>query len=110
MPKADIQPLAGRFEEAITAASTAPVSDGAVTWSVESYGIQRIDDDPAHQRDAKQFFMGNRYLPEGNIIHIESDGSNGLWVVSDSADATAVTHIRMVELSYTCLLYTSRCV
>ncbi|MBC5737485.1 Ig-like domain-containing protein [Lawsonibacter faecis] len=101
MPKADIQPLAGRFEEAITAASTAPVSDGAVTWSVESYGIQRIDDDPAHQRDAKQFFMGNRYLPEGNIIHIESDGSNGLWVVSDSADATAVTHIRMVELSYT---------
>lgn len=41
--------------------------------------------------------MGSRYLPSGAIIHIETDGAEGLWVAS----AAAVTHIRMEEVSYT---------
>ena len=85
-------------------ASVAAVEDGNVTWTLEEYGIKRVDKAPSNERDAEQLFMGNRYLPDdadetpdASIIHMESDNANGLWVVS----ATAVTHIRMVELSYT---------
>lgn len=81
--------------------SVADVVQDTVTWSVEEYGVKRMDTAPTHERDAEQLFMGNRYLPDGAILHIEDDLSGGLWVVSDSADATAVTHIRMEELSYT---------
>ena len=86
------------------AGSTAAVTQGDVTWSLENYGIKRLDSAPAHERDAEQLFMGNRYLPDdadetpdASIIHMEGDGANGLWVAS----ATAVTHIRMEKLSYT---------
>ena len=84
--------------------STAAVTQGDVTWSLEVYGIKRVETEPVHERDAEQYFMGDRYLPADakdtpntSIIHMESDNANGLWVVS----ASAVTHIRMEELSYT---------
>lgn len=84
--------------------STTAVTEGTATWSLETYGIKRVDTDPAHERDAEQLFMGNRYLPADaaatpstSVIHMEGDNANGLWVAS----ATAVTHIRMEELSYT---------
>lgn len=86
------------------AGSTTAVTEGTATWSLETYGIKRVDTNPAHERDAEQLFMGNRYLPADaaatpntSVIHMESDNANGLWVAS----ATAVTHIRMEELSYT---------
>lgn len=86
------------------AGSTAAVTEDTATWTLETYGIKRVDTDPAHERDAEQLFMGNRYLPADaaatpstSVIHMESDSANGLWVAS----ATAVTHIRMEELSYT---------
>ena len=86
-------------------ASTAAVTQGDVTWSLETYGIKRLETEPVHERDAEQYFMGNRYLPDEaketpatSIIHMEGDtAGTGLWVVS----ANAVTHIRMEELSYT---------
>ena len=84
--------------------STAAVTQGDVTWSLEVYGIKRVETEPVHERDAEQYFMGDRYLPADakdtpntSIIHMESDNANGLWVAS----ASAVTHIRMEELSYT---------
>lgn len=77
--------------------STADVAEEHVTWSVKSYGILRTDTAPAHERDGQQLFMGSRYLPDGTIVHIESDQSGGLWAVS----ATHVTHIRMEARSYT---------
>ena len=86
------------------AGTTDAVVQENVTWTLEEYGIKRTDAAPSNERDAEQLFMGNRYLPDdadetpdASIIHMESDNANGLWVVS----ATAVTHIRMVELSYT---------
>ena len=86
------------------AGTTDAVVQDNVTWTLEEYGIKRTDAAPSNERDAEQLFMGNRYLPDDadetpktSIIHMESDNANGLWVVS----ATAVTHIRMVELSYT---------
>lgn len=87
-----------------TPGSTAAVTEGIATWTLETYGIKRVDTNPVHERDAEQFFMGDRYLPADaiatpntSVIHMESDNANGLWVAS----ATAVTHIRMEELSYT---------
>lgn len=87
-----------------TPGSTAAVTEGTATWTLEAYGIKRVDTNPVHERDAEQFFMGDRYLPADaiatpntSVIHMESDNANGLWVAS----ATAVTHIRMEELSYT---------
>ena len=84
--------------------STAAVTQGDVTWSLEVYGIKRLETEPVHERDGEQYFMGDRYLPADakdtpntSIIHMESDNANGLWVAS----ASAVTHIRMEELSYT---------
>lgn len=84
--------------------SVTAVTEGNVTWTLENYGIKRVDTDPANERDAEQLFMGNRYLPadaaatpDTSVIHMEGDSANGLWLAS----AAAVTHIRMVELSYT---------
>lgn len=77
--------------------NTAAVTVDNVTWHVETFGVKRVDAAPVHERDAEQFFMGDRYLPDGTIIHIESDAADGLWIVSDSA----VTHVRMEERSYT---------
>ena len=63
-----------------------------------------METERVHERESEQYFMGDRDLPADakdtpntSIIHMESDNANGLWVVS----ASAVTHIRMEELSYT---------
>ena len=82
--------------------NVASVTDAAgAVWSNESYGVKRVDENEAAARDTVQYFMGDRHLPRGSVRLIGTDGEGGLWAMSGEQNGTAVTHIRLVDLSYT---------
>lgn len=66
-------------------------------WTVEAYGVKRVNNTEKIERNKVQRFMGNRYLSanEAPVTAIASDGGNGIWTVM----AQGVTHIRMEALS-----------
>lgn len=86
---------------------TVQQSGGKIVWSIANYAdgsngklVSRTDQrDDTHPRDKQMLLIGNRYLPgDGkNVISIEDDGSLGLWLVSESGEAS---HIAMQDIGY----------
>ncbi len=73
-----------------------------VTWEITDYGVLRVDESAANERDVEQRFMGDRYFysadtTDGKVLAIFADGENGIWTVM----AEGYTHIEMVELNGT---------
>lgn len=80
-------------------AQTAVTADGA-TWTITDYGVLRVDENAANERDKEQRFMGDRYFyhsdtTNGNVLAIYPDGENGIWTVMSQG----YTHIEMKKIS-----------
>ncbi|MEY2878036.1 MAG: hypothetical protein RLZZ15_416 [Verrucomicrobiota bacterium] len=72
-------------------APPAPVraSDGAL-WSPQAIGLLRLDE-RAPERDRRQYFAGQRYLPDDAVRRILPDANGGMWVRT----ATGVAHLEL---------------
>ncbi|MDD3947152.1 MAG: hypothetical protein PHI19_04845 [Clostridia bacterium] len=79
-----------------SAYQSAVTEDGAV-WTIQEYGVLRVDDNAVNSRDREQRFMGDRYLysKDGDVLAIVADEANGIWTIMEEG----VTHIQMVQLS-----------
>lgn len=82
-----------------TAHKTATTADGAV-WTITNYGVLRVDENAANERDREQRFMGDRYFispdtTDGKVLAIVADGGCGIWTVMQGG----YTHIEMVEMT-----------
>lgn len=82
-------------------AQTAKTKDGAV-WTITNYGVLRVDENAANERDKEMRFMGDRYFysadtGDGKVLAIFEDGKNGIWTVMEEG----FTHIEMLEINGT---------
>jgi len=62
-------------------------TDGA-TWKSVPGGLMRVDAKAA-ERDRTQYFAGQRYLADDDVIAVAADAAGGVWVRT----RTGVTHI-----------------
>ncbi len=82
-------------------AQSVTTKDGAV-WTITSYGVLRVDEKAANERDKEQRFMGDRYFysadtGDGKVLAIFADGKNGIW----TAMAEGYSHIEMLDINGT---------
>ncbi len=73
------------------AVSVVSASDGAV-WLSTSTGLKRFDP-TGTRRDRWQFFSGQRWLPDDNVLELAPDNQGGIWVRT----ATGISHIEMTK-------------
>lgn len=71
----------------VTAAARA--TDGAV-WLGTTQGLMRLDF-AGPERDRRQYFAGQRYLPDDRVAQLCADDHAGVWVRT----ATGVSHIEL---------------
>ena len=82
-------------------AQSATTKDGAV-WTIEDYGVLRVDEKATNERDNEQRFMGDRYFyaadtGKGKVLAIFADGENGIWTVMEEG----YSHIEMLDINGT---------
>ncbi len=75
----------------ISCAATGP--DGAV-WLGTTQGLVRLDF-AGPERDRRQFFAGQRYLPDDRVKQLVSDGEHGVWARTE----TGVAHVELRPMS-----------
>ena len=72
---------------AITAMALA--TDGAM-WLGTTQGVVRIDF-TAPENDRRQYFAGQRYLPDDSVLNLHPDAAGGVWVRTK----TGVSHLEL---------------
>jgi len=75
----------------ITAATRA--TDGAV-WLATTQGVMRLDFS-ATERDRRQYFAGQRYLPDDQVAQLLPDEHGGIW----ARTRTGVSHIELKPMT-----------
>ena len=73
--------------------ATARATDGA-TWLGTTQGLIRLDLSTS-QRDQRQYFAGQRYLPDDEVRQIIPDDKAGVWVRT----ATGISHIELKPMT-----------
>jgi hypothetical protein len=74
-------------------ALTAQASDGAI-WLGTNQGLMRLDRS-APERDRRQYFAGQRYLPDDHIEQLLPNDHAGIW----ARTRTGVSHIEMKPMT-----------
>ena len=69
--------------------ASARASDGA-QWLGTAQGVMRLDDTAA-PRDRRQYFAGQRYLPDDDVQQLFPDATGGIWVRT----RTGVSHLEL---------------
>lgn len=80
-------PSAGQITASVRA------TDGAM-WLGTTQGLTRVDS-AAPARDQRQYFGGQRYLPDDWVQQITADENNGVWVRT----RTGVSHIELKSMT-----------
>jgi hypothetical protein len=73
--------------------ASARASDGAV-WLGTTQGLLRLDF-AAPERDRRQYFAGQRYLPDDSVERLVADDGGGVWVRTK----TGVSHIELKPMT-----------
>jgi len=73
--------------------ATVRASDGA-TWLGTTQGLVRVDFS-APERDQRQYFAGQRYLPDDHVKQLAADDSGGIW----ARTRNGVSHIEMKPMT-----------
>jgi hypothetical protein len=73
--------------------ATARATDGAL-WLGTTQGLMRLDYS-APERDRRQYFAGQRYLPDDYVEQLAPDDSCGIWVRT----RTGVSHIELKPMT-----------
>jgi hypothetical protein len=76
-----------------SATAVALAADGAL-WIGSTQGLLRIDF-KAPERDQRQFFLGERYLPDDQVLQIVPDNAAGVWVRT----RTGVSHVELRSMT-----------
>lgn len=69
--------------------ATTRATDGAI-WLGTTQGLLRLDF-AAPERDQRQYFGGQRYLPDDHVVQLAPDERHGIWVRTK----TGVSHIEL---------------
>ena len=69
--------------------ATARATDGAI-WLGTTQGVLRLDL-AAPERDRRQYFAGQRYLPDDRVEQVLADDRGGMWVRT----RTGVSHLEL---------------
>lgn len=71
------------------------VDSADVLWVGTDEGLWRIDETEPDELDRIQCFRASAYLYDNRVKSVQSDGNNGVWVITDSG----LSHIEMRMLS-----------
>lgn len=69
--------------------ATVRATDGAL-WQGTTQGLWRVDA-AAQERDRRQYFAGQRYLPDDQVVQLLPDEHGGIW----ARTRTGVSHIEL---------------
>ena len=71
------------------------VDDKNMLWIGTNEGLWRVDESEKDELDRVQCFRGDACMFDNNVKAVEPDGSDGVWVLTE----TGVSHIEMRLLS-----------
>lgn len=69
--------------------------ENGVMWYGSTGGVTRFAENADRKDDIIMHFSARRDLLDNNVIALESDGNNGVWVLTEKG----ATHIKMVKMS-----------